>query len=133
MLHPGYDRLIRPVDVPAGARQPLALTLAPSQVVDWTAQILVEGLDQPLAGAVLRLTPVAVDATLAGPITLVSDWNGQLSAADVAVGHYDIDISAPGFEPVRREIRIEAGQIEAKPLWFAPAVDAGQGSGSGPG
>ncbi len=115
ILHPGYDRLVRPVDVPAGARQPLAATLAPAQVAPWTGQVVVDGLDQTVAGAKVRLTPVAVNATLAGPITLVSDWNGWLYAVDLAVGRYDMEISAPGYEPVRREIRVEPGRTVADP------------------
>jgi hypothetical protein len=113
--HPGYDLLVRPVDVPAGARQPLDVTLKPSEVAPWIGRVVVDGLDQPVAGAVARLTPVAVNATLTGPVSLVSDWNGFVFASDLAVGRYDLEISLPGYDPLRREIQVQPGRIMADP------------------
>ena len=56
--HPGYDLIVRSVEVPAGARQPLDVPLEPSQLAPWTGRVMVDGLDQPVAGVMARLTPV---------------------------------------------------------------------------
>jgi hypothetical protein len=122
-LHPGYDLVVRPVEVQAGARQPLDVPLKPTRTASWIGRVMVDGLDQPVAGAVARLTPVAVNASLSGPVSLVSDWNGFLFAADLAVGRYDLEIRQSGFDPLRREIMVESGQIVADPKVDGVALD----------
>ena len=121
--HPGYDLVVRPVDVQAGARQPLDVPLKSSETASWIGRVMVDGLDQPVAGAVARLTPVAVNATLSGPVSLVSDWNGFLFAADLAVGRYTLELSQSGFDPLRREILVESGRIVADPKVDGMALD----------
>ena len=121
--HPGYDLIVRSVEVPAGARQPLDVPLKPSQLAPWTGRVMVDGLDQPVAGVMARLTPVEVNATLSGPVTLVSDWNGWMYAPDLAVGRYTLELTQPGFDTLRREIRVEPGQTIADPKVDGVALD----------
>ncbi|PKN40778.1 MAG: hypothetical protein CVU60_13940 [Deltaproteobacteria bacterium HGW-Deltaproteobacteria-18] len=123
VAHPGFDRLARKVDIPAGARQPMSLTLAPSLATVWVARVVVDGLDQPVAGARARLAPVAVNASLAGPVDMVSDWDGWLRATDLAPGRYVLEAGAPGFDPVRREIQVAGGQTVADPKVDGVALD----------
>jgi len=123
VAHPGFDRLSRKADIPAGARQPLALTLVPAQATVWVARVVVDGLDQPVAGARARLAPVAVNASLAGPVDMVSDWDGWLRATDLPPGRYVLEAGAPGFDPVRREIEVAGGRTVADPKVDGVALD----------
>jgi hypothetical protein len=123
VAHPGFDRLSRKADIPAGARQPLALTLVPAQATVWVARVVIDGLDQPVAGARARLAPVAVNASLAGPVDMVSDWDGWLRATDLPPGRYVLEAGAPGFDPVRREIQVAGGQAVADPKVDGVALD----------
>lgn len=123
VAHPGFDRLARKVDIPAGARQPMPLTLVPTQATVWLARVVVDGLDQPVAGARARLVPVAVNAPLAGPVDMVSDWDGWLRVTDLPPGRYVLEAGAPGFDPVRREIQVAGGQRVADPKVDGVALD----------
>lgn len=123
VAHPGFDRLSRKVDIPAGARQPLPLTLVPAQATVWVARVVVDGLDQPVAGARARLVPVSVNASLVGPVDMVSDWDGWLRATDLPPGRYVLEAGATGFDPVRREIQVAGGQAVADPKVDGVALD----------
>lgn len=107
ILHPNYDKLLKQVDIPAKEREPLMASLTASKTLNWTAQVVMSGLEQKVAGAQVNLTPLAVAATLSGPVTIVSDWEGNLYATDLAVGLYDLAITAPGYEPFHQKIEVD--------------------------
>jgi hypothetical protein len=73
--------------------------------------LLIDG-DLP-AGARLRVRGAGVDRTLAG------------GAVSLPPGRYDLDGSAPGFEPVSGSVEVSAGGRAAwRPTWVAVPVEA---------
>ena len=125
--HPGFDALSQSLDVPAGQREPLALTLTRADRLEWKGRLIAAGGEaasaHPIIGATLRLTPVEVKSALRGPALGVSDWDGGFSFPDLAPGTYSLNAEAPGLAPLTSpvEVRPAADQAEAPaPLRMTP-------------
>lgn len=125
IAHPGFARVERTIEIPAGVRQPLEAPLEPVASLDWGGEVRARTPDLPVTGAVIELRPLVVAASLAGPAEVVTDWEGRFEFVDLPPGRYGLRISAPGFAVLEREL--EAGSPagdEAAAFLLEPAVEA---------
>jgi len=97
IAHPDFDRLERDVELPAGVRQPLDLTLAPRVTTPVSGTVKADGQGGPIAGARISLKVKETKAALKGDYSLSTDWEGKFFIIDVPVGLYRVKLSAPGF------------------------------------
>lgn len=90
----GFRSTRREITVTAGQVQAVAVDLEPAAATTGTLRIIV-----PTAGAQAFLDGEAV------PLT-----GGRADRADVSVGQHSVRVTAPGHDPVVREVVITAGQ-----------------------
>lgn len=110
---PGFATVEQPLDLAAGERPAVEIRLLPALALPAKGRVSVAGTGQPVAGARVRLAPLAVPATFAGPSEAVSDWEGNFEMTAVAPGRYRLHAEIQGFLPLEREVQLAAA---AEPL-----------------
>ncbi len=113
--HYGFDRIERSIDLPAGRRQPIDLTLSPVVLTKVAAQAVTRPDDRPIAGAHLAFVADNVPALTHGRIDCRTDWEGNVTILEMPVGRYQAEITAAGCVPVRTQVNITK---DIKPLRF---------------
>ncbi|MHC4830287.1 MAG: MSCRAMM family protein, partial [Planctomycetota bacterium] len=107
----GWQRIERPVTLPAGARLPMPVSLEPAKPIEVLLHFASEGIDSPVAGAQVRLEPLEVRAALSGPVDARSGWDGSLRLIDFPPGRYRLSATAPGHVPLVQDVDLtESGE-----------------------
>ncbi len=134
---PGYDRLEKAMDSPAGKREPVEIVVSPTVVINLAGALTLQGHGGGLAGAKVVLTPAQVAAVRQGVIEFRTDWEGKFQAMDVPVGAYGAQVSAAGAITTTFDLAVKspmpaiAWQLaaETRPAAMTVSVvDAGNGS-----
>ncbi len=112
---PGYDYHRREVSLAAGRREPLTIDLRAVEPASWAGRVVLAGPATPLAGAIIRLSPVEVQAAMFGPATLVSSWDGTFQVTGLPPGKYQAKVLAAGCAAATMEATL-AGETKAGDL-----------------
>jgi len=104
--HAGFQRHEQQVQLPAGQREPLAVTLTPAPVHDFQGTVVFGDTSQPVPGAQLTLEPVDVRASARGVFNLSTDWKGQFRLLDIPGGDYHARVQMPGCREVVSTVSI---------------------------
>ena len=118
----GFERMERDIDVAPGRRPLVEAVLAAETLVDVKGRLAVEGAARPLAGAAVRLTPLAVPSVIQGRTDFSSDWEGRFTVLQFPAGRYRAEVEAPGCQPLSREIEVKKGMPDLV-LTVARAVE----------
>lgn len=94
--HYGYERHDQQVQLPAGRRETLTITLLPAPVFDVQGIVILGDTSQPVPGAHLTLEPIDVRASSQGVFNLATDWEGRFLALDVPGGSYRARVQMQG-------------------------------------
>ncbi len=124
--HPGYKLIEQDINLAPGPRQTIELSLSPISYINWHAIIQVADLEQPLPGAQIILQPTNNTASQSASVNVISGWQGDVRVPKLAVGEYELQISAPGFLPLNKKIDIiepQAASIIDKPEVDGTAID----------
>ena len=104
--HVNFEAFDRQVELRAGRREPLVITLLPSPVVDVKGIVTLSDTSQAVPGAHVTLEPVEVRASSQGVFNLSTDWDGRFLALDVPAGKYQARIRKQGCREVVSTISI---------------------------
>lgn len=108
--HPGYELVETEALLPEGQRIPLALLARPVVLVEAAGKVWTGEPRLPLAGASLRLTPLATAAGVSGELRLAADFEGGFAFAGVPAGTWRLELQAPGFRGRSLEVELAPGR-----------------------
>ncbi len=110
-------------------RYGFTLTPAPQSVVEkqaaeekktqaaFSGVVLASGVDAPIAGASVALTPGSVEAS--------TDEKGAFALKDLPPGKYTVVVKAPGYKPLTVEETLSAGEITEVKYRLGPSATGG--------
>ncbi|MBK8975489.1 MAG: hypothetical protein IPM29_06155 [Planctomycetes bacterium] len=107
--HVDGDVVRRDIELPPGRREPLAIAMPRTvRIASCAGDVVLADTGQPVAGAVLELTPVDVPASCRGVLRASSDWQGRVVLRDVPVGRWRAQVVRAGCEPLAAELALDA-------------------------
>ncbi len=116
--HPESARVELQLELPAGMREPwtVALPRAP-RIADAVLRVVLgEGDGQPVAGAMLRLTPVEMAAASQGQVFATTAGDGKVELRDLPAGRWRVDYGAPGCADASAEVTLPGADGEEPPV-----------------
>lgn len=120
---PDYQTLSQQIELPPGVRQAIDLTLLPAAVVQWGGEVLIAGLDLPIAGVSVELQPLQVNASLSGRAHSITTWDGRFEFVDLPVGRYRLNAGSPGYASLSQEVEVVARDMTKQAAFDAPQID----------
>jgi hypothetical protein len=105
----GYNRFEKTVELPAGKRDPIPLTLTPITQAPFKGIVRAEGSPRPVPGARIVLHPTDVISAIKGRFNFTTHWDGTFSVHEVPTGRYRADVSAAGCHAKSFDVEIKKG------------------------
>jgi hypothetical protein len=94
--HYNYKIHKQHVQLPAGRREPITITLLPSPVFEVKGTVIFGDTSQVVPGANVTLEPVDVNASSQGIFNFASDWDGSFRVLDIPGGSYRARVHKQG-------------------------------------
>ncbi len=123
ILHSGWNRLQREVQVSQGRRDMLKLTLNRETLLNLKGKVVAEGSSQPVENIDMLLTPLDVAAGVQGPVYTSTGIDGSFVLTDLPAGTYRCRITAPGY--AERDFPLKLAEdkqpitLVLQPVWTA--------------
>jgi len=107
MQIPGFDHFETTVELKDGAREPVEWLLHPEQkIATLKGSVKVADLESPLPGASIQLIPTNVAASIQGPLSFQTNWEGNFEVFSIPVGTYEATIRAVGCQVYQQTVTI---------------------------
>ena len=98
--HPEYLRFEQQLELPEGAREPLAIALVPEVRSPVRLRLVEEKTGEPVGQAMIHLTPRDVPSALSGSLVSATDSDGNVITVPVPEGVYRLRTEAPGYSDI---------------------------------